>query len=188
MATQVEPEVARRRFSADEFLRMAEVGILGEQDRVELIDGEIVEMHPIGTPHHRCVALLTRLLVRALGDEWLVGVQGPVQAGEHGLPLPDLAVFRADALKESHADATETPLVIEVADTSLRYDRNVKLALYARYGYLEAWIVDLVGEAAECHSGPSANGYRRTRRAVRGEAVEAEALAGLTLRVDDILG
>ena len=135
MATQIEPEIARRRFSVEDFLRMDATGIFDEDDRVELIEGEIVEMHPIGWRHARCVALLTSLLSRGLRDDLLLGVQGPIQMGLRGLPQPDFAVVHRDAYDGSHPQPEQTLLVIEVSETSLRYDRHVKLPLYARYGY-----------------------------------------------------
>ncbi|CAA9515447.1 MAG: hypothetical protein AVDCRST_MAG45-2178 [uncultured Solirubrobacterales bacterium] len=188
MATQVEPEIARRRFSVEEFLRMDEAGLFVENDRLEL-DGEIVEMHPIGWRHHRCVTLLTALLVKAASDDLLVSSQGPVQIGEYGLPQPDFAVIRSDAFDDgSHPDPAQTLLVIEVSESSLRYDRNVKVPLYARYGYPEAWIVDLGEEVVERHSRPSQEGYRQTRRFARGEVVEPTAVPSLRLAVDDFLG
>lgn len=135
------------------------------------------------------MTLLISLLGRRLGDDLLLVVQGPVQMGERGLPQPDLAVVHRDAFADgSHPEPHQTLLVIEVSASSLRYDRKVKLPLYARYGYPEAWIADLVGEAIECHSGPSATGYRLMCRAGRAETVAPEALPGLALRVDEFVG
>lgn len=188
MATQVEPEVTRRRFTVDDYHRMVEAGILHEDDRVELIEGEIVEMSPIGWRHARCVTKLNALLSRQIPEDLLVAVQNPVQMGERGEPQPDIAVVREDAYAGSHPDPEGTLLVIEVADSSLAYDRRVKLPLYARYGYAEVWIVDLAGEVVERHSEPADRGYGASRRARRGESLESEALPGLALSVDDVLG
>ncbi len=188
MATQVEPEVTRRRFTVEDYHRMVEAGILHEKDRVELIEGEIVEMSPIGWRHARCVAKLTSLLSRRLGEGVLVVVQNPVRMGDCGEPQPDLAVVREEAYEGSHPGPEGTLLVVEVSDSSLAYDRRVKLPLYARYGYAELWIVDLGGEVIERHTGPAEGGYEATRRARRGEALSSKTLPGLALSVDEVLG
>ena len=181
-------EIARRRFTAHEYHRMGEDGILHEDDRVELIEGEIVEMAAIGTRHFACVNALTRLLVRGVGDAAIVSVQNPVRLDEHTEPQPDLTVIRTRDYRRSLPGPEDALLLIEVSDTTLRYDRGVKLPLYARAGIPEVWIVDLVGEVIERYSGASEDGYRRVEQARRGEKIESEALPELTLRVDPVLG
>lgn len=188
MATQVRPECVPRRFDVDDYYRMAEAGILAEHDRVELIEGQVVEMEPIGASHAGTVNELNWLLVRALPDALRVGVQNPVRLDRWSEPQPDLAVVRAEDLRRSHPGPEQSLLVIEVAVTSLRYDRNVKLPLYARHGVPEVWIVDLRGEVVERYDTPAGGGYGRARPARRGETVEPVAVPGLSLSVDDILG
>lgn len=188
MATQVEPEVARRRFTADDLLRMGEAGILGERERVELIEGEIVEMSPIGEPHARCVDRLAAFLIRRLPDEVMVRVQGPVRLSEITEPLPDLAVIVEDRDTTARPWSVHTPLVIEVAVTSLSYDRDVKVPLYARHGHSEVWIVDVTGATVERYSEPAETGYRRVDRFGGGDVVESRALPGLSVSVDEMLG
>jgi Uma2 family endonuclease len=181
-------EVTRRRFTVHEYHRMGEVGILHEDDRVELIEGEIVEMASIGTRHFTCVNGLTRLLVRGVGDAAIVSVQNPVRLDERTEPQPDLGVLRVRDYRESLPMPEDVLFLIEVSDTTLSYDRGVKLPLYARAGIPEVWIVDLASELIERHTVPSANGYRSFLRAQRGETIEPAALPELAIRVDAVLG
>lgn len=190
MQTQAKAEtrIKHRRFTADEFHRMAEAGILHEDDRVELIGGEIVEMSPIGGRHAACVREINRLLGRQVGDDLRLDVQSPVRLGEQGEPQPDLAVIRARDYGESLPTPEDMLLLIEVADTSLTSDREVKLPLYARFGIAEVWLVNLNANVIERHTEPSEEGYRLVRRAGRGETLESVALPPLTLPVDAALG
>lgn len=188
METKAREEVKRRLFTVEEYHRMGEAGILHEDDRVELIGGEILEMDAIGSRHFTCVNGLTRLLVRVVGDEAIVSVQNPVRLDGHGEPQPDLAVLKDRDYTDSLPGPEDVLFVIEVSDTTLRYDRDFKLPLYARAGVLEVWIMNLQGEEIERHVGPSGDGYRHTDRARRGEELASKALPGLTLRADDILG
>ena len=181
-------EVTRRRFTVHEYHRMGEAGILHEDDRVELIEGEIVEMPAIGTRHFSCVNGLTRLLVRGVGDSAIVSVQNPVRLDEHTEPQPDLAVLRARDYRRSLPGPKDVLLLIEVSDTTLPYDRGVKLPLYARAVIQEVWIVDLSGEVVERHTDPSENSYRHTARMRRGDRIECPALPHLALTTDGVLG
>ena len=181
-------EVTRRRFTVHEYHRMGEAGILHEDDRVELIEGEIVEMAAIGTRHFTCVNVLNRLLVRSVGDAAIVSVQNPVRLDERTEPQSDLAVLRVRDYRESLPMPEDVLLLIEVSDTTLRYDRGVKLPLYARAGILEVWIVDLAGEVIERHTDPSGDTYRGSKQARPGEKIECAALPELTLGVDAVLG
>lgn len=181
-------EIVRRRFTVHDYHRMGEAGILHEDDRVELIEGEIVEMAAIGTRHFACVNQLNRLLVRGVGDAAIVSVQNPVRLDEHTEPQPDLTVLRVRDYRESLPMPGDVLLLIEVSDTTLAYDRGVKLPLYARAGIREVWIVDLPSEVIERHTDPSANGYRGLKKVRRGEKIEFAALPELSFRVDAVLG
>jgi Uma2 family endonuclease len=181
-------EVTRRRFTVHDYHRMGEAGILHEDDRVELIEGEIVEMAAIGTRHFTCVNGLTRLLVRGVGDAAIVSVQNPVRLDEHTEPQPDLAVLQTRDYRESLPRPEDVLLLIEVSDTTLSYDRNVKLPLYARAGIPEVWIVDLAGETVERYTGPSGDSYRHVERVRRGEEIRSAALPEPAFRVDAVLG
>jgi Uma2 family endonuclease len=183
-------ELTRLRFSVDEYHRMASAGILGEDDRVELIDGEIVVMSPVGAHHSGTVNKLNRSLSRALGDKAVIGVQNPIRLTDDTEPEPDIAVLRprADFYTESLPAPAEILLVIEVADTSLLADRMVKIPRYARAGIREAWLVDLENERIERHSGPEPGGYRDVATIARGQALASTAVRGLVLVADEILG
>jgi Uma2 family endonuclease len=153
---------ARHKLTVDDYDRMAEAGILGEDDRVELIDGDIIDMAPIGQDHAATVNKLTRALVIAFGDRAIVSVQNPVRLNRFNEPQPDFAVFRPRAdfyATGERPGPADTLLVIEVADSSLRYDRTVKLPLYARAGIPEVWIVDLRRRMVDVYLSPSGDGF-----------------------------
>ena len=138
-------EIKRRRFTSDEFLCMGEVGILGPEERVELIDGDIIQMSPIGHRHRACVMRGTELFVLALAGRAIVSPQSSVNLNKYSEPQPDMALFkpRSDYYKTSRVTAENTFLVVEVSDTTLAYDTNVKVPLYARAGVPEVWIEDV---------------------------------------------
>ncbi|PYN93989.1 MAG: Uma2 family endonuclease [Candidatus Rokuibacteriota bacterium] len=162
----VEVAATRRRFTRAEYYRMAEVGILGRRDRVELISGEIIEMSPIGRRHQAFVDNLGALLVLRLADRAIVRVQGPVALADDTEPEPDLTVLRRRPVpyKEREAWAEDALLIIEVADTSLAYDRSTKLRLYAEAGIPEYWVVDSAAETVDVYREPGAEGYRDVTR------------------------
>jgi Uma2 family endonuclease len=177
-------------FTVDDYYRMAEVGILHEDDRVELIEGQVVVMSPIGARHAGCVDALTHLFTKVPGLHTIVRVQNPIRLGPGAEPQPDLALLepRRDGYRTRHPSPTDVLLVIEVADTSLAYDREVKLPLYAAAGIAEAWLVDLTGDRIEIRRGPGPDGYREVRLATRGETITPINLPGVDINVDDVLG
>jgi Uma2 family endonuclease len=181
-------QLTRRRFTVHDYHRMGEAGILHEDDRVELIEGELVEMTAIGTRHFSCVNGLNRLLVMSVGDEAIVSVQNPVRLNEYNEPQPDLTVIRPRDYRESLPMPEDVLLLIEVSDTTLAYDRGLKLQLYARAGIGEVWIVNLPAETIERYTEPSGDGYRRTGRAQRSKTIESVTLPELSFRVDEVLG
>lgn len=178
----------RRRFTVDVYQQMGEAGILTEDDRVELIAGEIVEMSPIGVPHMWCVNRLNNVLPRILGQEALVSVQNPVRLSSDGEPQPDLVVLRPDAPSNRIPTTADIFLIIEVADSSRAYDRAVKLPLYAAADIKEVWLVDLIAEIVERHTDPHDGVYRRVHSARRGETISSTVLPAINLAVDEILG
>ena len=184
MATQP----AYRQFTADDYHRMADSGILREDDRVELIDGRVVEMSPIGGRHVTCVSRIIRLLVSRLTDDAVVNVQSPVRLGEYQEPEPDVAVVRNREYGNELPNADDVFLLMEVSDSSLAYDRGRKLALYSRAGIPEFWVIDIAGEAIERHTNPSGDRYGVTVRVGRGEAIESTRVPGLAINTDDVLG
>lgn len=184
------PWIVRWKLDVHEYHRMGEAGILTDDDRVELIEGELVQMSPIVSGHSGTVNALTRLLVLAVGSRAMVSVKNPVRLDVHNEPQPDFALLRprADDYRSELPAPADVLLLIEVADSSLRFDRLVKLPLYARHRIPEVWIVDLPAGAVEVCRGPTPEGYARVVREGRGASVEPEALPGLRLRVDAILG
>jgi Uma2 family endonuclease len=138
-------EVTKKLFTVDEYYRMAEVGILNEDSRVELIEGEIIEMSPIGNRHAACVARAIKLFINQFGDRIVLNAQNPVRLSSLTEPQPDILILkpRADFYASKRVGPDGTYLVIEVSDTTLRYDRDRKLPLYAKSGVPEVWIEDL---------------------------------------------
>ena len=182
-------EVRRRRFTIEEYYRMAEVGILGPEDRVELIEGEIVEMSPIGPRHAACVAALTRRLLQAVGDRAVLSPQNPVRLLSDTEPQPDVVLLRPPERSywERHGGPSDALLVVEVCETSYRYDRHVKLPLYARAGVSEVWLVDLAHGAVEVFREPGAAGYASAQRVERGGTIAPAALPDAAIVVTEIL-
>lgn len=176
------------RFTADEFERLGRLGFFGEDDRVELLDGRIVRMSPIGPRHLRCVNRCGHALYRAGGDDHEVSTQNPLRLGARDMPQPDLALVRRSPGPDTVPAAADVLLVVEVADTSLETDRRDKLPRYAAAGIPEAWLLNLPDEAIERHADPSPAGYRQVAIARRGETLTSTILPGLTLDVDDVLG
>jgi Uma2 family endonuclease len=180
----------RRRFGVAEYYRMAEAGILKEDERVELIEGEIIEMSPIGTRHAACVDRINRLFSRLASRDAIIRVQSPVRLDDASALQPDVTLLRLrdDFYERMHPTPPDVLLVVEVADTSAGYDREVKARLYARAGIQEFWLVDLTGEKIEVYARPSEGSYTEARKAARGESIASHAFAGLTVGVDEILG
>ncbi len=165
---------------------MGEAGILGEDDRVELIDGEVVKLTPIGWRHAWCVNTLNMLLARPAQGRYVVSVQNPLVISEHGEPQPDLVLLRT--LPPGRLPAPEDVLlVVEVSDTTLAYDKSVKLSRYAGAGIAEVWLVDLNSETIEVHSGPGPGGYRRTTRFRRSDRVESDAVPDLAFNAGEAM-
>src|SRR4026207_1474391 len=138
-------EVTRKLFTVDEYYRMAEAGILDPDARLELIAGEILEMSPVGTRHVACVNRANALFVKRFGDRAIVSVQNPLRLSNYTEPQPDIVVLkpRDDYYEEKRIVWEDALLVIEVSDTTIRRDRDLKLPLYAKAGVSELWIEDL---------------------------------------------
>lgn len=179
----------RHRFTVDEFHRMGEVGIFSENDRVELVNGEIVEMTPIGSAHATCVRDLDTWLQQELRAEAIVSAQQPLKVEFDGEPLPDIAVLRPrkDRYRHEHPTSADALLVVEVADSSVLYDRNVKSRMYARAGIPEYWVVDLTRSRVTVFTYPERGEYREQRDYERGDSWESAALGGRRIDVDRIL-
>ena len=183
-------QIVRRHFNVDEYYRMAAAGVLSENDRVELIQGEIIEMNPIGSRHAACVGRLTEFLGRLAGGEAIVWVQNPVQVNDFSEPLPDVALLkrRDDFYAQANPQPADVLLIIEVADSSVEYDRDIKIPLYAGAGIPEVWLVNLPEETIEIYTQPVGDTYREIRIVKRGESLAAKSIPSLTIDADVVLG
>ncbi len=182
-------EYKTKEFTVDEYHRMISAGILREDDNVELLAGEIVAMAPIGSLHAACVKRLNRLFAETLGFDIIVGVQDPITLGEHSEPEPDIAILkpREDFYAARHPRPEDIYIVVEVADTSLEFDREVKIPLYAQAGIAEVWLANLEKGCVEVFSKPSPFGYRRIEIFGKGENVRSPSFPDKAFRIDDIL-
>lgn len=180
----------RYKLSVEDYHRLAEVGILSEDSRVELIEGELIEIAPIGGPHMAVVNRLTRLLVLAVGDLGVVSVQNPVRLPPHSEPQPDLAILNSRAGEAASAvpGAEDVLLIIEVADTTLVYDRTTKLNLYAKSGIAESWVVNLQAKYVEAYRGPTTDGYSNRIDFHLQDSVSPLALPKIRVAVAEIFG
>jgi Uma2 family endonuclease len=183
-------DVARRRFTVDEFGRMAEAGLFLEQPRVELVDGEVIQMTPIGPRHAHCVTFLVEWLVPRLSGRALLFPQVSIHLGPRTECQPDLVLVRPPlaAYRERTPAPGDVFLLVEVADTSLGYDQQIKVPLYAEAGIPEVWIIELVNEVVHVHREPAADRYGAVAQAGRGGVIAPAALPDLALSVDDLLG
>jgi Uma2 family endonuclease len=182
--------ISKYYFSAAEFERMGEAGVFTKDARLELIEGEIIEMSPIGSRHAACVKFLGRFLNRTVGDIALVSTQDPIRLNDFSEPEPDLALLRLrdDFYRDAHPTPADVLLIIEVADTTLAYDRQVKVPLYARAGIGETWVVNLTEERIEIYSGLAEGAYQTIVNFGRGDEARSHTIAGLAVGVADVLG
>jgi Uma2 family endonuclease len=182
--------VRKRLFTVAEYYRMAEAGILSEDDRVELIEGEVLSMAPIGDRHAGTVDFLAESFLRHLGGRAQVRVQSPIRLGEYSEPQPDIALLkrRLDFYRSRHPGPEDVLLMAEVSETRQTHDRPVKVPLYARYGIPEVWRVDLAEDRLEVFREPTPEGYRSVQTFRRGEAVAPLFAPDVVFNVDDILG
>ena len=189
-ATAPAPPHARR-FTVSEYHRMAEAGILGEDDPVELLHGQIYVMSPIGSQHAACVRRLTRLFMLAAGEQAEVSVQNPIFLATDSEPEPDVAllVSRDDAYAARHPRPDEVLLLVEVSGSTLAFDQTTKLPLYAQAGIREVWIVALDEDRMHGYRQPAGNTYDEHVIYERGDTMQVEALpdAG-PFAVEDVLG
>ena len=187
-ATQKKHPPKRRLFTVEEYCTMADAGILAEDERVELLDGEIVVMPPIGEPHEDSTDRLNGDLSYVLRGRARVRVQNSVRLDDYGLPEPDIAVVRLrDDYHRDRPTAADVLLLVEVADTSLEFDREVKLARYAAAGIPEVWIVNLRARQVEAHSDPVDGSYRSRRVVTANGRISPLAFPDVSLAVADFL-
>ncbi|MGB7923518.1 MAG: Uma2 family endonuclease [Pyrinomonadaceae bacterium] len=183
-------QVAKHCFTVAEFERMGEAGIFREDARLELIEGEIVEMSPIGSRHAACIDLLARLLRRQVEDFAIIRVQSPIQLDDFSEPQPDIALLklRDDFYRHAHPTPADVLLVIEVADTTVEYDRLVKVPLYAKAEIKEVWVINLPAERIEIYAEPLSGAYQIIREVKPGEEARAQSIAGLVVSASTTIG
>lgn len=183
-------EITKKLFTVEEYDRMAEVGILDPDARLELIEGEIVEMSPVGVRHVMCVNRATNLFAKRLGDLAIVSVQNPVQLSDYTEPQPDIVLLkpREDFYEEKKISWEDAILVIEVSDTTIRRDRDVKLPLYAKAGVLELWIEDLRRNTIFVYREPGPKTYATALTFQRGDSISIAAFPDIAFKVSDLIG
>ncbi len=183
-------EASKKLFNVDDYYRMAEVGILGPEDRVELIDGEIIQMSPIGTRHAGCVTRATRLFTLAFNGRAVVSTQNPLRLNNYTEPEPDIVLlkFREDDYGKKRMLPDDALLVVEVADTTLKYDRDVKLPRYAAAGVPEVWIMDLKENCLLLYRDLEKSTFQTNLILKSGESVFVRAFPDITFAVSELLG
>jgi len=180
--------VTKVQFTVDDYYRMAEAGILTRDDRVELIEGEIVRMPPIGEPHQSRTDRQAKAFISRLGDRAIVRVQGPIRLDEFSEPQPDLALLRPrpDFYESAHPRPEDVLLVVEISVTTLAYDRGTKLPLYARHGIPEVWVVDVQARRIEAYREPEGDHYRVMLTLGLGDTISPAAFPDLQFAVSDL--
>jgi Uma2 family endonuclease len=187
MSTANEP-LRRHRLSVTDYHRMAKAGIVARDARVELIDGEIIDMSPIGSKHASVVKQLNRLLSVAAGERAIVSVQDPIILGLDSEPEPDIVLLcpRDNFYADAHPGADDILLVVEVSDTSLRYDKDVKVPLYARYGITETWLINIEHREISVYQGASDKGYKRQSTPKNLSSVSPVKLPGISIDLSNL--
>lgn len=183
-------ELEKRHFNVDEYYRMAQAGVLKPDDRVELIEGDIIKMSPIGSPHAACVSRLNHLWQALRKLEAIAAVQNPVRLSEFSEPVPDIALLkpRKDFYASRHPLPPDVRLIIEVGETSAVSDRVIKLPLYARAGVPEVWLINLPKKCVEVYSRAASGGYQTMAKYKRGEIVHSDTIPRIGIAVNEILG
>ena len=180
-------QLPRRLFTVDEYHRMGKAGVFRDDEHVELLDGEIVPMNPIGSPHAWCVNRLIEAFAPLIG-KFRLQVQNPVRLYDLAEPEPDIAILLRRTPQNRHPRPEETVLIVEVADSSLRKDRGRKRAMYARAHIQDYWIVDLNNDRIEVYRRPTVRGYRSMALLGRGETVSPICAPDLVVDVSEVLG
>lgn len=183
-------EIQRKKFTTDEYHQLIETGLLKEGDRVELLEGEIINMAAMGSFHAGCVNRLTHLFTKAFSGEAIISVQNPISISKYSEPEPDFALLRPreDFYTESHPRPEDIYLIVEISVSSLEYDRGFKLPLYARAGIKEAWVVNLDESCVEVYTKPSEHEYDMMEKFRRGDVVKLRMFPDNALDVKDIVG
>lgn len=187
---QMTVQLLRRKFTVEQFHKMVESGILNEDDRVELIRGEIIEMAAIGSKYAACRRRVNYFLHQKLGNKVIISIQNSVLLNKFSELQPDLALLkpREDFYSSAHPQPKDIFLVIEVADSTIKYDREVKIPLYAEEGVVEVWLVDINEECVEVYREPLNGKYQKVEKFGRGESLIIQAFDDVSISLDEILG
>jgi Uma2 family endonuclease len=188
MLTEMTQLPIPHRFRVSDYHEMARVGILNEDDRVELLDGIVVTMPPIRSRHAWCVFRITELFHAQWGGSLIVWVQSPIVLGDESEPTPDITILRGDVNTDALPTGSDVLLLVEVADPSGGYERSTKGRLYASFGIPEYWIVDLAADRIDVFREPRRDGYGVAQTIRRGESISAVTVSGIQFSVDEILG
>lgn len=175
------------RWTVDEYHQMAVAGLLDETDRVELIEGEMIDMAPIGSKHAFIVNQMSQMFSARVGGQCLVSTQNPVLLGERSEPQPDVALLRIGNYMDALPTTADVLLIVEVSDSTLEYDRDVKLGLYARHGIPEVWLLDVNAREITVYREPAEGQYRLIRKPTAAEAVAPLAVPGVALRLVELM-
>lgn len=175
------------RWTVDEFHRMAAAGLLDETDRVELIEGEMIDMAPIGSKHAFIVNRISQRFSASVGGQCLVSTQNPVRLGERSEPQPDIALLKSGNYMDALPTAAEVLLIVEVSDSTIEYDRDIKLGLYARHGIAEVWLLDVNAVELTVFREPAEGQYRLIRKPVADELVSPLLVPGVGIALKDVL-
>jgi len=173
----------RTRVSADRYQKMVATGVLTKYDRVELIDGDMLNMAPIGPPHSAVVARLTKQFVLSVVDSAIVSPGGSIRLGDYSVPQPDLMLLkpRADFYAGQIPTPSDVLLLVEVSESSLAFDQSTKRALYARHGVAEYWVVDIPGKRVHVYREPAADGYTEAVERSSSDVVSPRAIPAVQL-------
>lgn len=183
-------QILRKKFTVGQYHQMIESGILTDRDHVELLQGEIIEMSPIGRQHAACVDRLTELFVSGLGFKAIVRVQNPIQLSNNSEPQPDFAILqrRSDFYAGGHPQPEDIFALVEVSDTTVEFDRTIKVPLYAQDRIPEVWIVDLNARAVQVYREPINTGYQQVQTFRHGQTLAFQAFTDVQFTVEQVLG
>ncbi|NEQ37680.1 MAG: Uma2 family endonuclease [Okeania sp. SIO3I5] len=181
-------ELQRRQFTVKEYHQMVEAGILTKYDKVELIAGEIVKLAPIGISDAACLRRLNMIFNKLLYSKVIVDHHNQIHLSNDSAPEPDLALlqWRDDFYEAKHPQPEDIFLLVEVADSTIKYDREIKIPLYAENGISEVWLIDINQQLVEVYRQPKGNSYQNVQQFFRGDILTIEAFDDINLTVDEI--
>jgi Uma2 family endonuclease len=181
-------QLAKYWITVNEYERMGEAGIFHSDARLELLEGGIYEMSPIGSNHAACVDFLATMLTQLAQRNFIVRVQNPIRLDDFSEPQPDIALlrWRDDFYRHAHPTPADVLLVIEVADSTVESDRLYKMPLYAKAGIREAWLVNLPETRIEIYAEPAEGLYHFSRNFTRGEAAQSHTIADLNINTASV--